>query len=120
LPAPTLTLDRAPASIPTPPASTNPPAEDELTLLQGAADRVRADPSEALALADEHAARFPSGSLAQEREVIAIEALVRLNRAGQARERAKRFARDFPTSAHRLRIEILVGDGEGGAPTHNF
>jgi hypothetical protein len=58
------------------PVPANPPAEDELALLQGAADRVRANPSEALALADEHAARFPSGGLAQEREVIAIEALV--------------------------------------------
>ena len=53
-------------------------------------------PTKSLALADEHAARFPAGVLAQEREVIAIEALVRLGRMKEARARAQRLFRAAP------------------------
>ncbi len=38
--------------------------------------------------------------LRQEREVIAIEALRRLGKADQARERGSDFRREFPDSAH--------------------
>ena len=38
--------------------------------------------------------------LRQEREVIAIEALRRLGKAEQARERGTEFRREFPNSAH--------------------
>lgn len=85
-----------------------PSAESEIALLQAAQAALRGNPTSALALADRHATRFPTGALAQEREVIAIEALVALNRREEASERGSRFARDFPDSAHRPRIDALL------------
>ena len=88
----------------------------EVDLLDRAQDALSSRPGEALALADEHAVRYPAGVLAQEREVIAIDALVRLGRPGDARARADRFFRDFPASAHRPRIDaILEGPPQGPA-----
>lgn len=80
----------------------------EIALLDAAQDALPSDPAAALVLADSHAARFPHGALAQEREVIAIEALSRLGRIDEAKHRARRFARDFPGSAHGPRIESLL------------
>lgn len=91
-----------------PPAQQEAPAESEISLLQAAKAALRDDPAAALALADRHARRFAVGALAQEREVIAIEALVALGRADDARDRGARFERDFPQSAHRLRVESLL------------
>jgi outer membrane protein assembly factor BamD (BamD/ComL family) len=77
-------------------------------LLESAQDALASSPESALSLAERHATRFPHGSLAQEREVIAIEALLRLGRGDAARVRADRFYRAFPRSAHRARIENLL------------
>ena len=71
-------------------------------LLQGAPDR-------ALALAADHARAYPKGALAQEREVIAIEALVAQGRKADGRSRATSFRTAYPGSAHLGRIERLVG-----------
>ncbi|WP_438000711.1 hypothetical protein WMF26_13690 [Sorangium sp. So ce185] len=85
-----------------------PDAETETGLLQRAQDALGARPAEALALTDVHRARFPSGALSQEREVIAIGALKALGRGGEARARAERFVAEHPSSAYRRRIEVLV------------
>jgi hypothetical protein len=85
--------------------------DTEIAILEAAQDRLASNPAAALAYAERHAARFPGGVLAQEREVIAIESLVRLHRDAEARQRAERFYRDFPSSAHRARIEALVDEG---------
>ncbi len=114
-----------PAPVPGPssaaPTSTPPPSptgklhaadgDSEIALLDAAQATLASDPATALSLANRHAARFPSGLLLQEREVIAIEALSRLGRDDEARRRAHRFDQDFPRSAHRPRIDALVGDG---------
>jgi hypothetical protein len=113
----------------TPPATTEmgllPGAEDgkstraaplpttEVTLLQDAQDALRSMPAFALSLADQHAARFPAGALSQEREVIAIEALVNLGRMDEARARAARLFRSAPGTAYRPRVETLLGDPIG-------
>jgi hypothetical protein len=68
----------------------------------------RGDAGGALTLAGEHARRFPAGAHAEERERIAIEALVRLGRSGQARAAAERFLARHPASIYRARIEELV------------
>jgi hypothetical protein len=88
----------------------------EVSLLQSAQDALPSDPRAALLLVGRHAARFPHGALAQEREVLAIEALLRLDRHDDARLRAGRFYRDFPRSAHRARIEALVGETSSHNP----
>jgi hypothetical protein len=87
-----------------------PQAEDELALLQRASDAVASRPEEALRLADQDAFIYPAGALAQERELIAIQALVRLGRRSEASLRADQFFRNFPGSAHRPRILALLGE----------
>lgn len=82
----------------------------ELQLLERAQDALRTRPAEALALVDEHARRFPHGMLAQEREVIAIEALAKSGRKNDAKVRAAAFKTRFPSSSHARRIDALVGD----------
>ncbi len=89
-------------------ASPETPAESESALLQRAQRALGSSPSAALTLAGEHAARYPAGMLAQEREVIAISALVGMGRTGEARSRAAAFLAAHPRSAHRPRIEGLV------------
>jgi hypothetical protein len=68
-----------------------------------------ADPAQALALAAEGSRRFPAGYFAQEREAIAIAALVRLGRQTEARARAGAFLSSYPRSAFGERIRNLTG-----------
>jgi hypothetical protein len=82
--------------------------ESEVRLLQRAQDALSGAPDRALGLTREHAARFPAGVLTQEREVVAIQALLRLGRRDEARARAEGFVRAFPGSAHRRRVEALA------------
>jgi hypothetical protein len=100
----------AAATSTTPSVATVPQAEDELVLLQRASDAVASRPEEALRLADQDAFIYPAGVLAQERELIAIQALVRLGRRSEASLRADQFFRNFPGSAHRPRILALLGE----------
>jgi hypothetical protein len=86
------------------------PSEGELSLLRRAQEASRNNPTEALALTALHAQEYPSGLLAQEREVIAIDSLVRLRRLAPARARAAAFSERYPGSAHRRRIELLLTD----------
>jgi len=58
----------------------------------------RQRPADALAAADLHAREFPHGQLAEEREVLAITALISLGRNADARARRTRFLHDFPNS----------------------
>jgi hypothetical protein len=77
----------------------------ELTLLDAAQADLRDAPELALLRANEHARRFPHGDFQQEREVIAIEALLRLGRRAAAERRASAFVVRFPTSGYRGRVE---------------
>ncbi|WP_437938857.1 hypothetical protein [Sorangium sp. So ce341] len=86
-------------------------AETEVQLLHRAQDALAADAGSALALTVEHARRFPAGALGQERELIAIRALVALGRAAEARARAARLLERFPGSAYRGRLESLGLEG---------
>jgi hypothetical protein len=76
----------------------------ELELLARARRVVASDPARALQLTAEHARRFADGTLAQEREVLAIGALSRLGHRDLAAARARRFIERYPDSAHRVRL----------------
>lgn len=80
---------------------------EEVRLLQGAREAMGGDPAGALRLAEQHRTRFPRGTLAQEREVIAIDALVHQGRTVEAQERAERFRARYPRSSHLDRLPIL-------------
>jgi hypothetical protein len=56
----------------------------------------RGEANEALAAAGRHASEYPAGSLVEEREAIAIKALVALGRRDEARARAVEMERRFP------------------------
>ena len=58
----------------------------------------RGDGEQALAAADQHAEKFPRGQLAEEREALAIQALVAVGRGHEAAERAGRFRLAYPHS----------------------
>jgi hypothetical protein len=81
------------------------PQTSEAELLERAQQALVQHPSQALALATEHQRRFSAGVLAEEREVIAVEALRRLGRERAARERAAVFAAKYPNSVHRSRVQ---------------
>lgn len=54
-----------------------------------------------------------SGDLVEERELVIIEALLRLGRLDEARERAARFLRTFPASSHREEVAAPFGFDPG-------
>ncbi len=82
--------------------------EGEADLLVRARAAVGGDPARALSLVKEHERRFPGGALVQEREVIAVSALVGLGRMSEARPRAARFLEQHPSSVYRRRLDMLV------------
>lgn len=89
----------------------------EIDLVRGARAALDASPESALASVTEHERLFPDGVFVQEREVIAVEALVRLGRVDAARSRAERFLAAHPGSSHAPRVRRLVGQsGSGGIP----
>jgi hypothetical protein len=92
------------SSAPRPTAGAARPAETEAELLERARNALSANPARALALTEQHRAHFPAGVLAQEREVIAIQALKRLGRTDEAAERSAAFARRYPNSAYRKKL----------------
>jgi hypothetical protein len=67
-----------------------------LDLARSAASR--SEPATALAFADRHRASFPYGRLSEEREALAIRALLALGQRDQARVRAVAFRTTFPGS----------------------
>jgi hypothetical protein len=108
-PQPPPTAESANTPVESAPSIASPPVENEseAAMLRRAQDALGASPSKALEITSQHMARFPSGNLAQEREVLAIQALLALGRAGEARARAAQFATRYPGSAHLRRIEVL-------------
>jgi len=84
------------------------PAPTELQLVDAARRQLAASRwSLAYAAALEHAKLYPDGILAEEREAIAVEALVRLGRADDARDRLSSFLRRYPRSSYRKHLERL-------------
>jgi hypothetical protein len=78
--------------------------ETEVALITAAENAMPSDPATALSLAERHAAKFPSGQLVEEREVLAIEALAALGRADDATARAESFLGRNPHTPYRARV----------------
>lgn len=96
-----------PASTNFEPSTTPAPSalESEIALLRDS-DRALRDgtPSAALAKLDEHAQRFPHGSLAEERTVSRIVVLCALGRTAEARAAGNAFLAARPSSPHAGRV----------------
>jgi hypothetical protein len=82
--------------------------ESEIALLRDARATLAVDPAEALAITERHRASFPRGALGQEREMIAITALVKLGRTDAAQKRAEQFRAAHPTSAYLVQLERIL------------
>jgi hypothetical protein len=93
------------AAVIAPKAPAPPRAGNEAALLERARRALASEPKLALSLARRHEKEFPNGTLRQEREVIAIEALRRLGRSNEATDRAEDFRNEFPNSAHGRSVE---------------
>jgi hypothetical protein len=81
------------------------PSESEL--MRAAHLALEPEPARALALIATADQRF--GDRHEERRVLEIEALVRLQRIGLSHARAAAFYRGFPRSAYRADVERLTG-----------
>jgi hypothetical protein len=114
LEAPPVVAERVPAA----PRVARPRAESEAALLQRAQAALATDPARALVLTREHRRRFPQGSLSQEREVIAIEALKRVGAERAAGEKASEFEQRYRGSVHKERVrESVTVEPRSPAPT---
>ncbi|MBN9159695.1 MAG: hypothetical protein BGO98_27295 [Myxococcales bacterium 68-20] len=96
-------------------AGTAPVRESEFALVRRAQDALASDPSRSLALVQEHARAFPAGELVQEREVVAVEALARLNRMPEAKARADALRALYPRTPYGARLDRALGGS--GSPT---
>ena len=108
---------RVPAHRPAPPAATsNDALAEETAHLVRLRALARSSPAAALAAAGEGNRTFPAGAFTEERESIAVHALVALGRSAEARARAVRFFTAFPQSPHceRLRRATGMTDPSGG------
>ncbi|HEV8550150.1 MAG TPA: hypothetical protein VGQ57_13995, partial [Polyangiaceae bacterium] len=92
------------------PLAANTVIESEVELLKEARSALGADPLQAYALSERCRAQYPNGGFAQEREYIAISALVRLGRANDARSRASLFRMHYPNSAYLPRLARMLGE----------
>jgi hypothetical protein len=91
---------------------------NEAALLSRAQQVLGSSPASALALAEQHRRAFSRGRLSQERELIAIHALIALGRRSEAWARAKHFHTAYPRSAHLRRLELMLG-GDAGKELHS-
>jgi hypothetical protein len=107
-----LAMQPPPPSVPRPDAGllATPAVRDEVTLLQRATKALPTNPAETLAICNQAAARYPKGILAQEREVLAIRALMTLGRTKEATARADAFKSKYPSSAHIPGVDRILSD----------
>ncbi|NOU28980.1 MAG: hypothetical protein HOO96_13840, partial [Polyangiaceae bacterium] len=114
--APSFTAPAAPAT------TASAPVGDLLAQEQALVDTARAALArgravDALRAADEHAARFPAGKLAEERENLAIQALAFAGRRDEALARAARFHKRYPGSLYGGTLdELLKASRPDGSP----
>jgi hypothetical protein len=83
-------------------------AEEQMLIDTARAGLARGRATDTLRAADDHAMRFGSGKLAEERENLAIQALALLGRRNEATARAARFYKRYPGSLYRSSLDELL------------
>lgn len=105
--APAPASPQAPASAPASPSESS--LASERALLDVARSAFgRGESDEALAALARHEKLFPGGQLAEEREALAVRSLVLAGRASEARARANRFRKRYPTSVMLPAVEASL------------
>lgn len=74
------------------------PTAERLLIERARSALARADASAAWSALSQHERRYRNGVLAEEREALAVQTLVSLDRREEARRRAQRFHAEFPHS----------------------
>jgi outer membrane protein assembly factor BamD (BamD/ComL family) len=64
---------------------------------------------EALRMLERARVAFPSGALAEEREALAVRALVASGQSALARKRGEAFLHAFPRSPHASEVRAILG-----------
>lgn len=64
----------------------------------------------ALLVLNQHARSYPRGLLSEEREAMAVNALVTLGRAPEARRRGQAFNQRYPSSIVRRSVEAALAN----------
>jgi hypothetical protein len=80
----------------------------EAELLHRARSLLDGNPSGALAVLEVHASEFPTGRLSLEREIIAVDALRRLNRVQEARAKAEALVGRAAGTLYERRVRALL------------
>ncbi len=105
--APVASKAQAPAAVS---AVGGPSAQpSEVELLRRARAALNHQPRDAFRLTESHREHYPRGVFAQERDALAIEALLRAGDLEQARDLAARFVRAHPGSPHAHRFRETLG-----------
>jgi hypothetical protein len=98
-----------PAPVPRHSVASKPVTPSEVEMLEQARAALHGgDAGRALALAADHGRAYRDGMLAEERDAIAIEALVKLERMDEARGRWDKFTSAYPRSNYRARLQRLI------------
>ncbi len=86
-------------------ASAAPGTSSEVELLRRARAALGSRPRAAFVLTQQHREQYPNGMFAQERDALAVEAMLRAGETSTARSLAERFLNNYPNSpaAHRFR-----------------
>ncbi|MDD9933318.1 MAG: hypothetical protein OXT09_06940 [Myxococcales bacterium] len=82
--------------------------EAELELLERAQAMLDREPRGTLRLVEQHAREHRRGVFVQEREVLRVEAELKLGRKGPALRHAREFIERFPRSPHARRVQALL------------
>lgn len=81
---------------------------EQTALLSRARNLLDVAPAEALELLSQHARRFPSSTLMEERRLFTIHALARAGRTSEAQRELERFERSSPSSPHLSRARRIL------------
>ena len=82
--------------------------QERALLDRARASYARGDHLQALAVLDDHKARYAAGLLAEEREALAVRTLSALGRTTEVRERGQRFAARYPGSLMLPAVEAAM------------
>ncbi len=93
-------------------ASAFPPANlaRETQLLEQARQLLGSNPTLALNVLEQHRHEFPNGVLELERELLSVDALLRLGRRAEAQQRAAQMRARAPGSIYERRLSQLMGE----------
>ena len=82
---------------------------EETALMERIRKTVKSDPQAAVNLADEGEKHFPDSPLREEREALAIDAFINMQKMGSARGRADFFLRRYPNGKYAAHVGNMTG-----------